>query len=89
MRMARVNITVPDEVIQQARIAGFNVSRITTEALVDALDRRDKIRALNEYLATAERDLGPIPEEERRLAAEWADEVLASGRSATVPEIAS
>ena len=46
MRMARVNITVPDDVVAQAKAAGLNVSRLATAALVEELDRRNKIAAL-------------------------------------------
>ncbi len=76
MRMARVNITVPDEVVAQARAAGLNVSRLATAALVDELDRRNKIGALDAYLAELERELGPIPPDERAAAAAWADELV-------------
>ncbi len=48
--MARVNITVPDEVVARARAAGLNVSRVATAALVDELDRRAKVEALDAAL---------------------------------------
>lgn len=86
MRMARVNITVPDEVVAQAKAAGLNVSRLATAALVDELDRRDKIDALDAYLAQLERELGPIPPDERAAAAAWADQ-LANPR--TTPRTSS
>jgi hypothetical protein len=60
MRMTRVNITVPDDVMTQARAAGLNVSRIATAALLEELDRRSKLHALDDYLA--------------RLEARWADQ---------------
>jgi hypothetical protein len=76
MRMARVHITVPDEVAARARAAGLNVSRLATAALLDELDRRDKIDALDAYLAQLEVQLGPIPADEAATAAAWADHVL-------------
>jgi post-segregation antitoxin (ccd killing protein) len=39
MRMARVNITVPDEVIVRAREAKLNISRLATAALIEELNR--------------------------------------------------
>lgn len=75
--MARVNITVPDEVVAQARAAGLNVSRVATAALVDELDRRAKVEALDAYLLQLERELGPISVDEHAEAAAWADRVLA------------
>ena len=74
--MARVNITVPDEVVAQAKAAGLNVSRLATAALVDELDRRNKIDALDAYLAELERELGPIPPDEHAAAEAWADELV-------------
>jgi Post-segregation antitoxin CcdA len=78
MRMSRVNITVPDEVAERAREAGLNVSRVATMALVDELDRRDKIEALDAYLAQLDAEFGPIGPEEASAAATWADRVLST-----------
>ena len=44
MRMARVNITLPDDLLNQARAAGLNVSRLAAAALAEELDRRAKLR---------------------------------------------
>lgn len=74
--MARVNITVPDDVATRARAAGLNVSRIATAALAEELDRLDKIAALDAYLARLDAELGPIPADEQAAAAVWADRVL-------------
>ena len=82
MRMTRVNITVPDAVVAQAKGAGLNLSRIATAALVDELDRRNKIDALDAYLAELDQKLGPIPPDERAAAAAWVDQ-LVTPRSAT------
>ena len=60
MRMARVNITIPDELMAGARTAGLNVSRLAASALADELDRRAKIAALDNYLHVLEVELGPI-----------------------------
>jgi post-segregation antitoxin (ccd killing protein) len=37
MRMARVNVYLPDDLAQQARAAGLNISGVTQEALRGAL----------------------------------------------------
>lgn len=77
MRMARVNITVPDEVLERARAADLNVSALTTAALAEELDRRAKVAALDAYLADLERAHGPVPEEEMAAARVWAEELVA------------
>ena len=71
--MARVSITVPDDVAAQAREAGLDVSRITTTALLEELDRRAKVDALDTYLATLETELGPVSDEEAAAATQWVD----------------
>jgi Post-segregation antitoxin CcdA len=76
MRMARVNITVPDDVLDQARAAGLNVSRVASLALADEIDRQAKIRELDAYLADLDAQVGPVPQHELRAAREWADAVL-------------
>jgi hypothetical protein len=82
MRMARVNITIPDELLEQARTAGLNVSRLAATALAEELDRRAKVAALDAYLAELDAEFGPVPEDELREAAAWADNLVA-GRPAT------
>ena len=73
MRMARVNITIPDELLEHARAAGLNVSRLAAMALAEELDRRAKIAALDTYLAELEAELGPVPQAELDAAVAWAD----------------
>jgi hypothetical protein len=76
MRMARVNITVSDELMDQARAAGLNVSRLASTALSEELDRRAKLAHLDAYLAELDAELGPVPEHELVAAREWADRVI-------------
>lgn len=75
MRMARVNLSIPDDVVTAAKAAGLNISRFATVALVDELERRSKIAALDAYLADLEAQLGPVSESEAAEAAAWADRV--------------
>ena len=74
--MSRLNITVPDDVATEARAAGLNVSRVATMALVEELDRRAKIRALDEYLSQLDDELGPITAEEKAKAAAWVERMI-------------
>lgn len=77
MRMSRLNITVPDHIVVRSKAAGLNVSRLATAALVEELDRLDKIDALDAYLDELDRQLGPIPTDERSAAVAWVDELSA------------
>lgn len=83
MRMARVNITVPDELLAQARAAGLNVSRLAASAVTEELDRRAKIAELDAYLAELDADLGPLGDEELAAAREWADQLTAGEQVGT------
>ena len=60
MRMTRVNITVPHDLLIRARAAGLNVSRVASAALADELDRLAKIAALDAYLSELDTELGPV-----------------------------
>jgi post-segregation antitoxin (ccd killing protein) len=80
MRMARVNITLPDDLLNQARAAGLNVSRLAAAALAEELDRRAKLHELDAYLADLDNELGPVPQHELRAAREWADAILPASR---------
>ena len=78
MRMARVNITVPDEVIVRAREARLNISRIATGALAEELNRLVKRAELDAYLAALEAERGPITEEAAAEGRAWLDAALAA-----------
>lgn len=74
--MARVNITVPDAVLDEARAEGMNVSRVATAALAEEIDRRARIAALDEHLARLDAELGPVPQGELDAARAWADDAF-------------
>lgn len=73
LRMARVNLTLPDDLVTQARAAGINISGLAALALAEELERRDKIAALGAYLAELDATLGPVPPDELAAAEAWAD----------------
>jgi hypothetical protein len=89
MRMARVNITVPDDLLIRARAAGLNVSRLAAAALADELDRQAKLGELDAYLADLDAELGPVPQHELKAAREWADAVLPAGRGGSARQARS
>lgn len=53
VRMARVNVYLPDELAERARAADLNVSGLTQDAIRRALD----VRAVNDWLD----DLASLP----------------------------
>jgi len=69
--MARVNVSIPDDVIERAREAGLNVSRVASSALEEALERHLKVAMVDQYLAELDDELGPITPEERAEADAW------------------
>ena len=79
MRMARVNITMPEDLYDRAKRAGLNVSQLTQRAVTEELTRLVKIAELDSYLAELEAELGPVPEQERVDAQAWADKALGPG----------
>ncbi|MBO0772313.1 MAG: type II toxin-antitoxin system CcdA family antitoxin [Actinobacteria bacterium] len=89
MRMARVNITVPDDLLSRARAAGLNVSRVAAAALAEELDRQAKLRELDIYLADLDAELGPVPQHELKAAREWADAVLPAAHGGTASQARS
>lgn len=76
MRMARVNITMPDELHTQAKRAGLNISQVTQQAIRAELARQAKVAELDAYLAELEAEMGPISDRDRAEAKAWADKVL-------------
>lgn len=79
MRIARVNVTIPDELLAQARARGLNVSRTAAAALAEELDRRARIDALDGYLRELDAELGPISPDDQAAARAWADRELGAG----------
>lgn len=76
VRMARVNITMPDDLYGEARQAGLNVSQLAQRAVAEELRRLARIAELDAYLAELEEHLGPTSDRERAEASTWADEAL-------------
>jgi Post-segregation antitoxin CcdA len=86
MRMARVNISVSDELLKHARAAGLNISRLAATALAEELDRRAKLTELDSLLAGLDAEFGPIPAHEAEEARAWADRALSAPGSASTAD---
>ncbi len=76
MRMARVNITMSDDLYSRAKQASLNVSQLAQQAVAAELSRLAKIAALDRYLAELESEHGPTSDSERADAEAWADQIL-------------
>jgi post-segregation antitoxin (ccd killing protein) len=77
MRMARVNIYLPDDLAREARAAGLNISKVTQEALRSALASRrvaawlDGIARLPPTGVTHEQAMAALDEARAEM---WGDE---------------
>mgnify|MGYP001131453018 CR=1 FL=1 len=80
VRMARVNITVPDDLLASARGHGLNISEITRLGLETQLRRIENADGLAQLQAEMEADLGPPSPEDLAEAEAWRH-----GRSAPTP----
>lgn len=78
--MARVNITVPDDVLVRARQADLNISRLTTQALLEELERREKLASFRALADEMDAEQGPVSEAERLAAEQWA-------RGLSIPDV--
>jgi post-segregation antitoxin (ccd killing protein) len=72
VRMARVNIVLPDELYARAKKAGLNISRIAQTAVATELEHRAKLADLDRYLASLDDELGPVSPAEQADADAWA-----------------
>ncbi|MGQ0743705.1 MAG: type II toxin-antitoxin system CcdA family antitoxin [Acidimicrobiales bacterium] len=75
--MARRNISLPDDLDEQARKAGMNVSALAQQAVADELDRRSRMNRLDAWLDELDAAHGPPSAETLAEAGAWAS----SGRA--------
>lgn len=85
MRMARVNIVLPDELYDRAKKAGLNISRLAQAAVATELDHRAKLAELDRYLASLDDELGPVSPSEQADADAWAARLFGPERSRRRP----
>ena len=83
MRLARVNITIPDELLAQAKTAGLNLSRTASLALAAEVERLAKVADLDRYLEELTTELGPLSEDEQAAARIWADRAFGEAPSSS------
>jgi hypothetical protein len=76
MRMARVNISLPDQLVNHAKGAGLNISQLAARAISDELNRRSKLAEFDAYLVEMQAEFGPVDPQKMAEAEEWADRVV-------------
>lgn len=59
--MGQVTISVPDELIYRAQMAGLNLSRLAAIAILQELDRQAHLEALDAYVDEIDAGLGRTP----------------------------
>jgi post-segregation antitoxin (ccd killing protein) len=80
--MARRNISLPNELDEQARTARLNVSALAQRAVADELDRRRRMAALDRWLDELDDAHGVPLDEHIEEARAW---VASAMRAAEVP----
>ncbi len=69
--MARRNISLPDDLDEQARSAKLNVSGLAKRAVADELDRRRRMAALDAWLDELDAAYGTPSAKTREQAETW------------------
>ncbi len=80
MRMARVNVYLPDDLHRDAKAAHLNVSELCQAAVREELGLRSRVEAMEHHLRQIEEAFGPASETEVAAAEAWADSVLGASR---------
>lgn len=75
--MARRNISLPDDLDEQARTARLNVSALAQRAVADELDRRERRAALDAWLDELDEAHGAPSEQAKAKAQAWLDSAVA------------
>ena len=75
--MARRNISLPDDLDQQARSARLNVSALAQRAVADELDRRERMAALDAWLDELDAANGAPSAKAKAKAQAWLDSATA------------
>lgn len=75
--MARRNISLPDDLDEQARNARLNVSALAQRAVADELDRRHRMAALDAWLDELDTAHGAPSAKAKAKAQSWLDSATA------------
>lgn len=83
--MSRVNVTIPDQVIDAARERGINVSAIAAAALEAELARLDSVERMRADLDELDVEVGSVSPEEAVAAADWVTSMTSQRRAGSAP----
>ena len=72
--MARVNITLPDDLVVEARAAGLTLSTYAAQGIRERLRTLAQQAELERYLAQLDAEHGPVSPEGRAAAERWLDD---------------
>lgn len=75
--IARRNISLPDDLDEQARVARLNVSALAQRAVADELDRRARMAALDAWLDELDAAHGAPSAKAKAKAQAWLDSATA------------
>jgi post-segregation antitoxin (ccd killing protein) len=87
--MARRNISLPDDLDEQARRAGLNVSALAQRSVADELDRRQRMAALDAWLDELDAAYGAPSAEAKAKAEAWLDSATVVKPRGKLPEARS
>lgn len=76
--MARRNISLPDDLDEQARTARLNVSALAQRAVADELDRQRRMAALDAWLDELDAAHGPPSAKAKAKAEAWLNSAAAA-----------
>lgn len=87
--MARRNISLPDDLDDQARLARLNVSALAQRAVAEELDRRRRMAALDAWLDELDAAHGTPSARAQARAAAWLDSMTAVQPCRNAPKLRS
>jgi post-segregation antitoxin (ccd killing protein) len=87
--MARRNISLPDDLDEQARSARLNVSALAQRAVADELDRRQRMAALDAWLDDLDAAHGAPSAKAQAKAKAWLDSSTAVQPRRKAPKTAA
>ena len=82
LRMARVNVYLPDALHERAKRARLNVSDLCQQAIESELGRRRRLRVLERLADETTESFGEASTDEVAAVEAWVDQVMSAARTA-------